>query len=343
MKRVKVGICIDEQEYEQRFTCYLMNHYKEQLELHIFTNRYEIEAAGEEHLQIILVDDGDNNYALSQNLSVPVIYLTEEKIELENVEEIDEEGVYFVEKYQDVSCIVDEILKRVGGEIRDLKTQGSIYGKTRIYAVYSLADNQYQLPFALTLDSIMGEDSKVLLVDFQENSGLSKITDEDCPHNLEEMIVMAESERYSINRINACIGHMSKADYIYPISNSESLCEIDTTICNNLIKMICSELQYDTVILNMGARFRGFFDLLNQSEVIFLVQRKGGLSQWREYEFTEELLSKGYKDVVERIKVVEPPIITAPVSSCERLVEQWKWNEFGDVIRGITKGVYFAG
>lgn len=346
MTKVKVGMCIEEEEYAQRITCYLINHYNEQLELHIFSDRLELEAAVDDRLDVIIVDDGDNNILLSQRLSAPVIYLTEERIELGmcgELEEIEEEGVYFVEKYQDVGGIVDEILKRVGGEVRELKTDGSINGKTQIFAVYSLADNQYQLPFALTLDSILGENSKVLLVDFQENSGLSRIVDQECPHNLEELIVMAESERYSVNRINSCIGHMSKADFVYPISNSESLCEIDTTICNNLIKMICSELQYDMVILNLGARFKGFFDLLNRCQEVFLVQRQGGLSQWREYEFTEELLNKGYKSVVERIRVVEPPIITAPVTSFERLVEQWKWNEFGDVIRGLTQGACRAG
>ena len=71
-----------------------------------------------------------------------------------------------------------------------------------------------------------------------------------------------------------------------------------------------------------------------------MVQKNGGISQWREYEFTEELIERGLSNVVERIKLIEPPVITTPVSTCDKLVELWKWNEFGDVIRNMTPGYF---
>ena len=43
------------------------------------------------------------------------------------------------------------------------------------------------------------------------------------------------------------------------------------------------------------------------------------------------------------IKLIEPPVITTPVSTCDKLVELWKWNEFGDVIRNMTRGISCAG
>ena len=42
------------------------------------------------------------------------------------------QGIYFVEKYQEVNRIVEEILKHVGGEVRDLKSEGSLIGQTRL-------------------------------------------------------------------------------------------------------------------------------------------------------------------------------------------------------------------
>ena len=68
-------------------------------------------------------------------------------------------------------------------------------------------------------------------------------------------------------------------------------------------------------------------------------RKKAEISQWREYEFTEELIERGLSNVVERIKLIEPPVITTPVSTCDKLVELWKWNEFGDVIRNMTRGI----
>lgn len=254
-----------------------------------------------------------------------------------------EEGIYFVEKYQEVNRIVEEILKHVGGEVRDLTSEGSLIGQTRLISVYSLADNQYQMPFAMTLSSILSENEKVLLMDFQENSGLSRMLEQSVEHNLDELLVMAESGRYSTNRINSCIGRKHKLDYVYPIENTECLCEINTVICNNLLQMLGKEMHYDCIVLNMGTRFKGFFDILDRCSDIYLVQKKGGISQWREYEFTEELIERGLSNVVERIKLIEPPVITTPVSTCDKLVELWKWNEFGDVIRNMTRGISCAG
>ena len=211
---------------------------------------------------------------------------------------------------------MEEILKHVGGEVRDLKSEGSLIGQTRLISVYSLADNQYQMPFAMTLSSILSENEKVLLMDFQENSGLSRMLEQSVEHKL---------------------------DYVYPIENTECLCEINTVICNNLLQMLGKEMHYDCIVLNMGTRFKGFFDILDRCSDIYLVQKKGGISQWREYEFTEELIERGLSNVVERIKLIEPPVITTPVSTCDKLVELWKWNEFGDVIRNMTRGISCAG
>ena len=48
----------------------------------------------------------------------------------------------------------------LAAEVKNLHNEGSINGSTRVIGIYSLADNQYQLPFAMTLGSIMGEEAK---------------------------------------------------------------------------------------------------------------------------------------------------------------------------------------
>ena len=254
MRKIRLGIFIDDEEYGDRLTCYFMNHFNDQLEIHMYTENEQLQNL-EGEIDVMLtgeLEEWDNN-------SIPLIQIVEET-PIEN----ELEGIYFVEKYQEVNRIMDEILQHVGGEVRNLQNEGSIVGKTRLISVYSLADNQYQMPFAMTLSSILGENEKVLLIDFQENSGLSKTLAQSTEHNLDELLVMAESGRYSTNRINCCIGHGQKIDYVYPIENTECLCEINTVICNNLLQMLCKEMQYDTIVLNMGTRFKGFFDVLDK-------------------------------------------------------------------------------
>ena len=134
MKKIRLGIYIEDSEYGDRLTCYFMNHYKDQLEIHMYTLKDQLEHL-EGEIDIMLsseLDQWNNKY-------IPLIQIVEET-PIES-----EEGIYFVEKYQEVNRIVEEILKHVGGEVRDLTSEGSLIGQTRLISVYSLADNQYQM------------------------------------------------------------------------------------------------------------------------------------------------------------------------------------------------------
>ena len=338
MQKIRVGICIEDEEYSNRFTSYLMNHHQNKLELHVYTGCDQLLAVDTSQLDVLVISDELTDEITKRRC--PVIFLAEGEECLKEIEGY--EGVYVVEMYQEVNKIVDEILLHVGDEIRQVKQNGVITRKTKVYSVYSLSENEFQLPFAVTLASIISEKKRVLLVDLQENSGLKQLIKEEYVQGLEELLIMSENGRYSSNRVNACIGHLDKLDYVYPIDNTESLCEMNAETYLNLVKMITQEMDYEIILLNLGARFVGFYELLNYCEDVYLMQKKGGLCQWREFEFIEEINKRGYKSLLEKMTKVELPILSGSTTSCERLIEQWKWNEFGDMIRSITPEVYCA-
>ena len=107
-----------------------------------------------------------------------------------------------MEKYQEVNYIIDEILKNIGNEIRDVKECGKVRLKTRVAAVYSLSESEFQLPFAVTLGSILNEKERVLVLDLQENSGLTQLTNGQETSGLEDLMIMAETGKYSYSRGN---------------------------------------------------------------------------------------------------------------------------------------------
>lgn len=336
MQKIRVGICIDDEEYLTRFTNYLMSHHQNRLELHVYTGCDQLLAVNSGILDILVITN--ELPEISEKVSYPIIYLAEEIYDLQD----EKEGVYVVEMYQEVNKIVDEILKHVGDEIRQVQANGVIAKKTKVFSVYSLSENEFQLPFAVTLASILGEKERVLFLDLQENSGFRQLIKEEYSQGIEELLIMSENGRYSSNRVNASIGHLDKVDYVYPAQNTESLCEMNAHSYMNLIKMISQEMDYSIILINLGARFIGFYDLLNSCEKVFLMQRRGGLGQWREYEFVDEINKRGYERLLDKITKVDLPILSQNTTSCERLIEQWKWNEFGDMIRSITPEVYCA-
>jgi hypothetical protein len=317
-----------------------MNHYREQMELHIYT---EPEALWEAHegLDVVVLSDC-GEVPTGSGRSVPVVYLYDAEID-GNVEKDGEGGVYLVDKYQEVNKIVDEILKQIGEEIKNVCQNGSVLGKQQIFAVYALAENEYQLPFAVTLASILSESERVLLINLQENSGLSQMVECSGDNGIEELLVMAESGTYSQSRLLSCIGHLDRTDVVYPASNTECLCEVQNHTYQKLFHLLEQEMDYGTIILNLGSRFVGFFDLLDSCSEIYLMKSRGGLGQWREKEFYSELEMRGNKHIKECLREITIPLVQVPMVSCERLVEQWKWNELGDSIRRMMPGVMSVG
>lgn len=335
MKRIRLGVYFPDREYGDRFASCLVNHYRQQIELHMFTGREALVDASE-GLDVILTEPCG---LAAQELPCPLVCLCDR--EGEAVEHEEEGGMYLVEKYQEVNRIVDEIMKQIGEEIRGVQ-QGEAAASARVFAVYSLSENEYQLPLAVTLASILSERERVLLLDLQENSGLSQLAGELQGQGLEELLVMAESGKYAPGRMVSCIGHMDRADYVYPAENTECLCETTGEVYQNLIGVLVREMGYQTVILNLGSRFVGFFDMLNDCQSVFLLKARGGLGQWRQKEFLRELETHGYTEVCEHLHEIELPALAGAIT-CERLVEQWKWNELGDRIRRLMPEVAACG
>lgn len=114
MKKVKLGIYLEEDEYRQRFTCYFMNHYKDQIEIYIYTDMEQLLQAAGGTIDVALAEETD----CWNREDIPLVQLVDET-PLQT-----EEGVFYVEKYQEINKIVDEILKHVGSEVKNLHNEG---------------------------------------------------------------------------------------------------------------------------------------------------------------------------------------------------------------------------
>ncbi len=336
MKKTRLGIISDDKVYETRLVRFIMNHYSSQIDVYEYTDKSLL--TGKEGLDALLYC---GEYDDVGNIPIrPVAVL----VDLEAAHEgQQEEGIYIVEKYQEVNKIIEEVLGHISAEVRQVRDAGQLVARTRIFGVYSLSENDYQLPFTAMLGNIVSESRKAIVIDVQENSGLRKSLNIQSQKGLEELIVMIENDRFSRNLFSECIVHEGKLDYIYPVMNTESLCEISSAAYIKMLQLISQEMGYDCIVINFGSRFQGFYEVLNICSQIFLIQKQGGLGQWREYEFIEDINDRGYKNMLEKVIKIEPPIVAMPVESCEKIVEQWKWTEFGDMIRGLSVGAVQLG
>ncbi len=354
--RISLGIVMEEEEYAKRLVACLIRYYSAEIELHHYSDWEQWKRARQEGVkhQVLLMDEPIYVHVQDEDTREPkstmvVLGEQEEPNELETSEEqarpvkeeldMEQQEVHWIQKYQEVNHIMDKILNLVAKEKSEMAQSDRRPVGKQLYGVYSLEQSANQLPYAVTLGAILAEKESVLLVDLQENSGLRELS-QMCPEQgLEEMLVMTMNHSLERENVLRCMERIEGVDFIFPPMNSEVISEMDGQIYQKMLEYIMQKLDYSVVILNLGTRFQGFFELMNLCDEVFLLQPKGRSYSLREAEFQKELERRGYFELQERISKVLLPATVGANIGCERLIEKWKWDEMGDYIRAIILGV----
>lgn len=338
MERIKLAICMKEGEYLKRLSACLLNHYRTCMEIHIFTDIEQIKMIEPSNYQAFLI--GDFDLEISELRHIP----KEKILYLENgdAEESEEHRVCVISKYEEVPRIVDAIGILMGNKESFLKEGEKSKVSCKRFGVYSLNTAELQLPFVIMIANILAEKQRVLVVDLQENSGLIGICEEEKNAGMEEVMVMADTKKYTRARLISSIAHHRQWDYIYPARNSECLCEADYSIYKSMLQMIENEMNYDVIILNFGVRFQGFFRLVSECRECFFIG-EGNKKPWREKAFYEELKKREEEISSNAFVRIEMSANQGIAFSAERLADQWLWNEPGDFLRKILGREYSGG
>ena len=338
MERIKLAICMEEGEYLKRLSACFMKYYRTYLEIHIFTAIEQIAHISSEAYQAFLVGDFSlEDEGLAHIPKAKVLYLTDV------TEQTNEETVFrSISRYEEVPCMIDAIGVLAGNKENILTSGAEAIAVNCLYGVYSLNAAELQLPFVIMLANVLAENRRVLVVDLQENSGLGQLGEADASSGMEDIMAMADAKKFTKARLIASIRHFSQWDYIYPVRNSECLCEADYHLYKSMLRMIDEELNYDVIILNFGTRFQGFFRLISDCRDCFFLGQ-GNKRGWREKAFYEELEKRGEEISADKFVRMEIPLTSSVVFSAERLADQWLWNEPGDLLRKMLGRVNSGG
>lgn len=332
MQRAKIEVCMKDREYQARFVKCWMNHYQEYYELHIFTELNEMRYVEVETEKIILIEgysEKEIEDVVKENNMI--LILGEDCV---NTEE--KEHLLYTEKYQEVYKIeqkIRDILRRenIGNRIsRNLKE------KYRLVGIFSLDCEKYQLPFAALTALEHGEKEHTILVNLQAFSEVDSVEEANgiSPLGMEDVLTIAETERYNDSRILGAIGHEQNWDYLFPVKNTECLAEANGERYQNVLHILANNLGYKVLILNFGVIFEGFFELMEQCEEFYLLTDKREEISWREQMFHDELRRRGKETFLQQITKVEMPKHFCGMSMNWRsLVQQWRWSMVGDCLR----------
>ena len=116
MEKVKIGVYIEDRAYKDRFIRYLLKHCKDKIELYVYTEAEKL-TEDQPNVSVLLTDS-----TYWDDLNKPVICLVDKQSEKK------ERGnnVYCVEKYQDANNLVEQIMSKVGEEVKLLQRGSGI-------------------------------------------------------------------------------------------------------------------------------------------------------------------------------------------------------------------------
>lgn len=331
MKKIKLAICMQDKEYQNRFTKCWMNHFKDSYEVHMFTDMEDVTQLKENKFEVFLVDE---NIDISNEYADLIVCLMEKEAVIE--EKASYENIFRIEKYQEVYKI-EQWIKNKMKELRMSNSDSGYSKKCKWIGVYSLDCEASQLPFAAMTAMEYGEKAKVLVMNLQAISGMMIEEDEfvegaSCL-TMEDLLVAVVTNSYTRARILGGIGHEQNWDYIYPVKNSECLIETDKEIYEKMIQILSRELEYEIIILNFGTIFSGIFDLMELCDDFYFLVTKMDSLTWREKAFREEVRRHGKLEFQQKIKRIEIPYYLMANHTWHHLAQQWRWNQIGDNLR----------
>lgn len=319
MEKVKLAICIGDDIYQQRFVKCLMNHYREQYELHVFGTLSElIRGNCRQYGGFILGECNLEEIGWDEERKEKTLILSEEN------------------KYQEVFKIVEALEIQLGN--KKLEGRRTKEFRKKVFGIYSLTIPHMQIPFGAVLASILGEQEKTILIDIQINSGLNVLQEESGGLlGMEDLLAIATSGSYTKGRLLSAICHHQSWDYVYPVKNSTCLLEATGDVVLHMVELLASELEYETIVINFGAVTSEMDKVIALCDTCFFLYSKGDAGIWREKQFIDEIERRGKEDVLHRINRMEIPPISGGDGGWEKVTDQWKWGSMGDGIRKLIR------
>ena len=190
-----------------------------------------------------------------------------------------------------------------------------------------------QIPYAALLAEILGDESRVLLIDIQPFSGFSMEIETENVLGMEDLMSVATTQNYTQSRLAGSIGQEQKWDFIYPVKRVSCLAEVDGELYQKMFDLIQTQKQYEKVIINFGAVCSGMLELMENCQKIYMLTDREADKNWREQDFIEQMQKQGKENLLQKISWVEIPVGVVREKSWRQLVKNWLWGGIGDFVR----------
>lgn len=210
-------------------------------------------------------------------------------------------------KYQSGEKLMKEILDWIAkeGELGRALVSSK---KTKLIGIYSPVGRSYKTALAFTLGQLLAKKKKVLYLNMESYSGLTKRIGRDFDGELSDLFYYLQNAKEKLAyRLGSMVCSVEGMDILPPFGTLQDLSSIQKEEWEELFLEIESGSEYEYILLDLSDCVQGLFDLLRLCDRIYSVAPKDsfGEAKWEQYH--QNLLRCQFEDVWEKTKQVELP------------------------------------
>ncbi len=301
-------ICDQEQAYIERLAEFILTRNMTYMDLEIFSDEAMAASFCTSHrVKCLLVHEdvfGQSSF-LREDMQAAerLFFLTE------NPDAEDDTHIY---KYQSADAIINRVMclesDQPSGMAKGSEPSGA---RLRYIGIYSPVSRASATPFALVTACMLARSGQTLYLNLRSFSGVEGILGKaDCP-DLSDVMYYMQSGRTSLSDWGeSCIYSYDCTDYIYPAVSPADLQDISLQDWQQLLASVSAQGKYRFLVLELESGTRGYLELLEMCDTIYMPVLQDGFSECQARLFFELLPRLQKQHLLSKVRTVTLPKLT---------------------------------
>lgn len=226
----------------------------------------------------------------------------------------------YIWKYQSAEQIRKQLLDYYTDIAGSDASASSGRHSTKVIGIFSPVARSIQTSFSLLMGQFLAKNSKVLYLNLEPFSGLSKLMSDSNNRDLTDLVYYLDgNEERLVYKLESMVGNVNGLDYVSPAFSFLDLGQISEENWIRLIETLKNMGSYDHIILDLSEMVQGLLNVLRKCDMIYTIADREGFALTRLEQYEDLLHSLEYDDVKERTKKYDLPVFKKLPSSLEEL------------------------
>lgn len=291
-----LAVCDSEIEYAYQLVDYLSNKKGFPFQVQLFTSKKTLlEYVSYHPVAVTLIGEKDYSDEISEFPVGHILVLREDYGK-------DLKGLKTLDKYRSCEFIIKELLDSIAKE-GTLGRIASNHKELKLIGVYSPVGKCLKTSFSFVLGQLLSKKHKVLYLNLESYSGLSKLLQKEFTADMSELIYYLQNSREKfIYRMGSLTEQAGELDILPPFDSFLDFVSVSGEEWIQLFQEIEKGSDYEYLILDLSDGVQGLFDILRLCNIVYTLSREDGFAMAKIAQYEEVLRRSNYEDIWKKTK-----------------------------------------